>query len=419
MTWCIEKPADAAALRRLSSEIRESFPGLDANRDPEWWATEKGWPEREFVFLVDRADEKVRGHALLSVTRTTLDYAFGPIVLRRVPVRQVNLFQNVAVGSSAERKMVSSCLDAIAEIVPRNGVFHLGAVPVESELYRQLVDPSGAAGRRFYVLPWGDETLLCRIRWDGDFDAYLGSLSKVSRKELRRNMRALFEDPSIRAEVRSFRSPKDVDVFLRDAVPVSDKTYQKRLLELGLSYGDSVERSIRLAADRGGFLGCILYIDDVPVAFEYGFVWGGVCVMKQAGYDPAWAHRQVGSVLFASFIRKLGELGIRVSSFDLMPGLNLFKLRTANERAVIQHFHLFPRTTLGAVRYYSLAVLHRTAAVARRLLGRKSDKDACYRKSDGRRSLAVRHGLSAKAALVLMECLCVFDFAAVGLVYVA
>ncbi len=384
--WRREEPKDLAALKRLAAEARLSFPHLDAIRDLEWMAVGHGWPERELLVLVDRAGEKVTGFVALSVANTLLEYSVGPLVLRRLPVRQINLYQDIAVDRSDCKASMEACLDTLSTVVPPDAVLRFGAVPVGSELHRQLADPSSRAHRRFHVLPSGDETQHCRIRWTGDFEVYLASLGKVSRKELRRNMRALLNDTSLKCEVRRFQTASDVDAFLRDGIAISDKTYQKRDLGLGLSLGGDVERSIRLATDLGGFFGCILYIDDAPVAFEYGFIWGGVCVMKQAGYDPAWAARSVGSVLFTAFVRELAELGVEIRWLDLVPGRSVFKLRTTNEKLAIQNFYLFPRSYIGAGRHLTLAGTAWASRVGRRLIRRKTRDVEQYRKRPWRNS---------------------------------
>jgi hypothetical protein len=39
---------------------------------------------------------------------------------------------------------------------------------------------------------------------------------------------------------------------------------------------------------------------------------------------------------------------------DFTPMVNLFKLRTANDRREIRHFYLFKRNLVGALQYYTL-----------------------------------------------------------------
>lgn len=380
MAWRREAPKDWEALKKLAAEIRRCFPDLDAIRDLEWLAVGHGWPESELLVMTNRVGEQVTGFAALSVADAQLEYSVGPLVFRRQTVRQISLYQDVAVDDSDRRAATEGCLLALSTIIPPDAVVRVGAVPAGSELYRQLTDANSTARRHFHILPWGEETQHCRIRWSGDFEAYLSSLGKVSRKDLRRNMRVLLGDSSLKCELRRFQTAGDVDAFLQDGIAISDKTYQKRDLGLGLSRDGHVERSIRFAAELGGFFGCILYIDDVPVAFEYGFIWGGVCVMKQAGYDPSWADRNVGSVLFTMFVRELAGLGIQVRWLDLVPGLNVFKLRVTNEKFPIRNFYVFPRSYIGAVHYFTLAATAWASRTGRWFIRRGTRDTEQYRK---------------------------------------
>jgi hypothetical protein len=45
---------------------------------------------------------------------------------------------------------------------------------------------------------------------------------------------------------------------------------------------------------------------------------------------------------------------VPVEWLDFMPDINLFKLRTTNERHAIRHFYLFKRGPLGALQYFTL-----------------------------------------------------------------
>ena len=76
--------------------------------------------------------------------------------------------------------------------------------------------------------------------------------------------------------------------------------------------------------------------------------------MMQAGYDPAWADRQIGSVLFFEVLRDFEHIGLRAKWLDLLPGTNLFKLRVANDKRQIRRFYLFSRTPVGTSLFLTL-----------------------------------------------------------------
>lgn len=381
MGWRREEPADFETLRKLAHEVRQTFPLLDCSRDLEWVAVDHGWPRKELAILVERLDEKVVGFAALPVTDESIVASLGPLRLFHTVARQHRLIQDVAIAGAASAASILGYLRQLSMLVKADGVLLVSAVPVNSTLYETLVTPPREQRLPFRVLRLGGHKLNCRIAWSGSFEAYLASLGKVSRKELRRNARALLGDVALACDVRVYRTPDEAETFLQDAAGVSAKTYQRRTLGLGVFAGGNAERTIRFAASVGALRACVLYINGSPVAFEYGFVWAGVCIMKQAGYDPAWAARQVGSVLFAEFIRgcELEQRPIRL--FDLMPGVSLFKLRTTNEKVPIQHFLLFPLSAIGTARYFAMRSVFALSSIGRLLIRRRTDLGTKYRES--------------------------------------
>jgi Acetyltransferase (GNAT) domain len=352
--WRREEFSDAAAMQALAARVRASFPDLDMNYDIEWISVAHDWPRNELLVLAEQDGDKVSGLAAFLISNAPLVYSMGGFVFLKPRVRQFKLYQSVVSKASDTARSIGACFAALSTHMGAGNVAFLGAVPTGSDLHRQLVERGSELSRYFYALAWGGESQHCRIRWEGSVEKYLASIGKKSGKELQRNAKNLMGDPSLKCTIRRFQTPDEVDIFLRDGISVSDKTYQKRDLGLGISMGGAVERVIRFAASRGGFFGYILYINDVPAAFRYGFLCGRTCTMKQTGYDPAWADRQIGSVLFFEVLRNFEQIGLPAECLDFMPDPNLFKLRTANDRQPIRHFYLFKRNFAGTVQYLSL-----------------------------------------------------------------
>jgi hypothetical protein len=239
-----------------------------------------------------------------------------------------------------------------------NSVAFLFSVPVASDLHRQLTDRTSPIWRQFFVLPWGREAPYCCVRWDGSLESYLRSIGRKSREDLKRCRRQLFGDEALKCQVKRFASVSDVDIFLRDASQISDQTWQKKELGEGISPGGAAERTIRYGARDGNFCAYILYINERPAAFQYGFICGGRCFMAQAGYDPASSHYQPGSVLFFELLRDFERRAVPVSCLDFGPHATLFKLRTTNQKHAVRHFYLFRRAGWGAIQYTALRLLN-------------------------------------------------------------
>jgi hypothetical protein len=258
----------------------------------------------------------------------------------------------------------------------RSSAVYIEAMPIGSELNVQLNDASSSVRRRFFVIPFGAESPHCGIHWPGSVDVYLKSIGEHTRKDLTKLRRKLFSDPTLKCEIKRFETADDLEAFFRDGIQVSDRTYQKRELGRGLALGGSVERTLRQAVKQGTFLGFIMYINEQPVAFRYGFVFGGTYVMMQTGYDPAWARHQVGSVLFIEVLQDLERHRVPVKYLDLMTHATVFKLRTTNDRHQARNYYLFKRNLIGFLQYASLkaatdatrlveAILRKTGAIAK------------------------------------------------------
>jgi hypothetical protein len=350
--WRAVPLASRRDLDSLAARTRATLSIGDTHHDVEWICVEHGWPDEPVLVLSDQTDDEVMGLAVFRVQMAPLEYALGPVVFLRWKTRQFCLHQEPTSRRSDRGAAIGTCFEALATAVPRGGVVYLGAVPVGSETHRQLEDRSSAVWRRFFVFPWGKAMPHCGISWNRSVETYLSSISRKTARDLKRRTEALFSDPKLTCEVKRFTSPSDVEIFLRDAVGISDKTYQKKDLGLGLSRGGAAERAIRFAAARGGFLGHVLYIDGQPAAFEYCFIHdGGTCTMKQKGYDPAWADYHLGSVLHLQVLYSFERHNVPVSYMDYSAHFNIFKLRTCNEHPPAQSYYLFPRTSTGAMQY--------------------------------------------------------------------
>lgn len=361
-------------MRTFAQQVRASFSRLDMNYDPEWLSVAHGWPGHGILFVADHGAGRFHGVAAFLASKTTLNYALGPFVLWRMPIRQLKLYQGVICERTADPETLGGCFAELFDAMGR-GVVFAGAVPLGSALHRQIEEPSSLLRRYFHVLPWGGESVHCRVRWEGSVEKYLASIGKKSAKELQRNSKTLFGDPSLICKVRRFQSPDEIETFLQDGVAISDKTYQKRDLGLGIARGGAAERLMRFAAERGAFFGYILYINGAPAAFRYSFKCGDTCTMKQTGYDPAWADRQVGSVLFLETLRDFERAGLGVDWLDFMPDITLFKLRTTNEKRRIRHYYLFKRTPVGAAQYLTLKMTDALSRAAGRFGKGRGDSE--------------------------------------------
>lgn len=364
--WRFAELADQAALSDLAARTRAALELRHFAQDIEWRALDVS-PGDQILALIDADENGVQGFVSVHAHDATIDFGLAGVTPFRKRLKRFDVYEAVATRRRDAAGAITGALVALAARMPRSAAVFLEAVPVGSDLCAVLEEPNGALRRTFHVLPWAT-TMVARIRWPGTVDDYLKSVGKDTRRNLKRTSTDLMSDPTVRCDVRRFETPADVDRFLREGILVSDKTYQKKLLGRGLSAGGKVETQIRFAAARRAFLGYILYIDDAPVAFQYGFLYGGTCFAEQTGYDPEWASRHVGSVLFFESLRDLETIESEIAVLDYGQGMTLFKQRTTNERQEVAHYYLFTRTTSGFGLYHAAKAMIRAKNLLSRVL---------------------------------------------------
>jgi CelD/BcsL family acetyltransferase involved in cellulose biosynthesis len=154
---------------------------------------------------------------------------------------------------------------------------------------------------------------------EGSFDAYLSGFSSKSRSTLKRKVRKLEERSGGTLDLRSYRTPEEVEEFYRHARMVSSTTYQERLLAAGLPEGDSFLAEMRERARQDSMRGWLLFVDGAPISYLYAPAEGRTLIYAYLGYDPAFADLSPGTVLQFEAMRQLMEEQ-RFALFDFTEG---------------------------------------------------------------------------------------------------
>lgn len=129
------------------------------------------------------------------------------------------------------------------------------------------------------------------------FDAYMAQFSSKTRATLKRKARKLADAGGGTLDVRSFHRPEQLEAFFADALPLSEQTYQARLLDAGLpGHAAFCAEAERLAA-ADNLRAYILYMHGKAVAYLYLPVTDDVLVYAYLGYDQAQAGLSPGTVL--------------------------------------------------------------------------------------------------------------------------
>lgn len=170
----------------------------------------------------------------------------------------------------------------------------------------------------------------CWVTTEGDFEDYLASFSKTSRKGLRRRVKQLESASGGDLDIRQFAKADVMGRFHNDARAISAKTFQEKLMDDGLPADDAFREDITYKAQRGYCYGSILYLENQPVSYLYCERQGGGWLAVYGGFDPAHAKLSPGTVHLVSILHQAFD-DPDCTSFDFGPGRSDYKQFFATE----------------------------------------------------------------------------------------
>lgn len=368
--WQLVDVSAIPALRERAAEILRQAPAVEMEHDLGWLQDLAKAPSKCVAVYAFRRDETVAGYAPFLIHPATLEYALGGVtLLKRRISRYAAVGEPVLEGAASEEVLVD-LFRALRPQLKRDNIVFLGAVGADTALSRLLAGRS-LLRKHYHVLPHGPAYQRRRIRFEGgDYEAYLKSLRKTTRRDFRRSCKKFLAKADGRYEVRRFESPDEAKLFLEHATEISKKTYQWHLLGLGMR--DQEDRALHFgnAADRGWFRSYVLYVDDTPIAFQAGYLHHGTYYAHDTGYDPAWAEAHAGRFLLAELFQDLLADDEPLEVFDFLWGDDLLKARLANTEQTERHYYLFPKGLHGASLYYPMRVVNALSSAASAVLQR-------------------------------------------------
>lgn len=128
-------------------------------------------------------------------------------------------------------------------------------------------------------------------------DGYLAQFSSKTRTTLKRKMRKLADASGGALDIRSYHRPDQVDAFFDAALPLSEQTYQARLLDAGLPDDAAFREKARALAEADDLRAYVLFVHGRPAAYLYLPVVRDVLIYAYLGYDQAIAPLSPGTVL--------------------------------------------------------------------------------------------------------------------------
>lgn len=265
----------------------------------------------------------------------------------------------------------SSLAETTAAILPL--LDHHAAVFVPSHPVSGRPSPLELRGR--YIRYTVETTRHYYIELERSFDRYLERLPRGHRHEIERKRRRYIEASGGAVDFRRYATPEEAQCFYEHARALSAKTYQDRLLGLGLPDTETFRAELCEHAERGMMRGFLLFDRENPIAFGYCAGLGDCLRFVFTGYDPAFAARSPGIVLVHEMVRLVAAEN-RFRVLDFGPGEG-------------QHKRLF---ATGSVPCATMLFLRPTAGHLTRALAHRG----CTAAADGCANAAERLGVKQR-----------------------
>lgn len=248
------------------------------------------------------------------------------------------------------------------QLTPGSQGFALRRLPVDEALPRL-----GRSGPFLRYVPLQYQH--CYIDLNTSFEEYQKKFSSKTRSTINRKIRKYAEHCGGALKWHSYRSLDEVPAFFQLARAVSKLTYQEKLLDAGLPDTPEFMESARALAASGQLRAYVLFDGERPVSYLYCPVQDGVAIYAYLGYDPAYMHLSVGTVLqWLALEEMFNEGGLRY--FDFTEGQSDHKRLFATHQRQCAHVFLVRSTLRNAAIVRGHALMDRFSVWAGQTLDR-------------------------------------------------
>jgi CelD/BcsL family acetyltransferase involved in cellulose biosynthesis len=195
---------------------------------------------------------------------------------------------------------------------------------------------------------------------------------------LKRKTRKLAERSGGRLDLRTYRTPEEMEHFHAQAREISAKTYQEQLFDGGLPAGGEALDTMRALARRDSARAWLLFVDSRPVSYLYSPAEGETLIYAFLGYDPEFAAFSPGTVLQLEAMRQLMEEK-RFRLFDFTEGEGRHKSQFATDGVDCLDLLLVRPTLANLATGHGLNAFDGAVGVAKRLVTAVGGKGAARR----------------------------------------
>lgn len=195
----------------------------------------------------------------------------------------------------------------------------------------------------------------CYIDLGLSFDDYQKKFSSKTRSTIIRKVKRFTAHCSGSLTWKTYRTQPEILDFFQFARIISQKTYQERLLDVGIPDSEEFISEMEALAAEDRVRAYVLFDGKRPVSYLYCPVHDGVLIYAYLGYDPDYMKMSVGTVLqwlameqlfaearFRFFDFTEGESAHkRLFATNEMLCANIFFLKKNLCNTVLIHTHLF------------------------------------------------------------------------------
>jgi hypothetical protein len=176
------------------------------------------------------------------------------------------------------------------------------------------------------------------------FEQYLQKFSSQTRSKRKKEVRKFAESCGGEIDMREYRSVEEVTEFIDLARELSRKTFQERLLGVGLPATETYRKFLLEKAATGHIRAYMLFHKGVPASFLLNEVRDpGIVMSLYTGYDPQFRTLGAGSIVYyLAFERLFAESGLRMLDFTEGEGTHKQFFATGSKQCADIFF--FPAT---------------------------------------------------------------------------
>jgi hypothetical protein len=176
------------------------------------------------------------------------------------------------------------------------------------------------------------------------FEQYLQKFSSQTRSKRKKEVRKFAESCGGEIDLREYRTLEEVTEFITLARELSKKTFQERLLDVGLPSSDEYRTYLLEKAATGHIRAYMLFHKGVPASYLLNEVRDpGIVISLYTGYDPQFRSLGAGSIVYyLAFERLFGESGLRMLDFTEGEGTHKQFFATGSKQCADIYF--FPAT---------------------------------------------------------------------------